>query len=99
MEKEKPEKLQILLNNFTSEIEVLMMKGSFQIDDELLNFYFEALYFLKICELYGDNYITYGEEYNSDFTIKLFAIDTSGLLNEILKKSKANIFFQEPFLL
>ncbi len=38
MEKEKPEKLQILLNNFTSEIEVLMMKGSFQIDDELLNF-------------------------------------------------------------
>lgn len=99
MEKEKPEKLQILLNNFTSEIEVLMMKGNLQIDDELLNFYFEALYFLKICELYGDNYITYGEEYNSDFTIKLFAIDTSGLLNEILKKSKANVFFQEPFLL
>lgn len=99
MEKEKPEKLQILLNNFTSEIEVLMMKGNFQIHDELLNFYFQALYFLKICELYGDNYTTYGEEYNSDFTIKLFAIDTSGLLNEILKKSKANIFFQEPFLL
>ncbi len=97
MEKGKPEKLQILLNNFTSEIEVLMMKGNFQIDDELLNFYFEALYFLKICELYGDNYITYGEEYNSDFTIKLFAIDTSGLLNEILKKSKANVFFSGTF--
>ncbi|MCC5419010.1 ATP-dependent DNA helicase, partial [Clostridium botulinum] len=78
-------------------IEVLMMKGNFQIDDELLNFYFEALYFLKICELYGDNYITYGEEYNSDFTIKLFAIDTSGLLNEILKKSKANVFFSGTF--
>ena len=93
IEKEKPEKLQILLNNFTSEIEVLMMKGNFQINDELLNFYFEALYFLKICELYGDNYITYGEEYNRDFIIKLFAIDTSSLLNETLKKSKASIFF------
>ncbi len=45
IEKEKPEKLQILLNNFTSEIEVLMMKGNFQINDELLNFYFETLYF------------------------------------------------------
>lgn len=97
MEKEKPEKLQILLNNFTSEIEVLMMKGNLQIDDELLNFYFEALYFLKICELYGDNYITYGEEYNSDFTIKLFAIDTSGLLNEILKSQRQTYFFRNLF--
>ncbi len=93
MEKEKPEKLQILLSNFTSEIEVLMMKGNFQMNDELLSFYFEALYFLKICELYGDNYITYGEEYNNDFKIKIFAIDTSSLLNEILKKSKSSIFF------
>lgn len=93
IEKEKPEKLQILLSNFTSEFEVIMMKGNFQINDELLNFYFEALYFLKICDLYGDNYITYGEEYNNDFKIKLFAIDTSSLLNEILKKSKSSIFF------
>ncbi|EJO5349133.1 ATP-dependent DNA helicase [Clostridium botulinum] len=91
--KEKPEKLQILLNCFTSEIEMIMMKGNFKINDELLNFYFECLYFLKICELYGENYITYGEQYNNDFIIKLFAIDTSSLLNETLKKSKANIFF------
>ncbi len=70
-----------------------MMKGNFQINDELLNFYFETLYFLKICELYGDNYITYAEECNRDFIIKLLAIDTSSLLNEILKKSKASIFF------
>ncbi|WP_251862472.1 ATP-dependent DNA helicase [Clostridium sp. Marseille-Q2269] len=93
MNKEKPEKLQILLSNFTSEIEILMMRGSFQMNDELLNFYFEALYFLKICDMYGENYITYGEEYNGDFLIKLFAIDTSKLLNETLKKSKSSIFF------
>ncbi len=97
IEKEKPEKLQILLNNFTSEIEVLMMKGNFQINDELLNFYFETLYFLKICELYGDNYITYAEECNRDFIIKLLAIDTSSLLNENFEKIKGkHIFFRNP---
>lgn len=60
---------------------------------EILKIYFEAQFYLKISEIYNEKYITFAENTSKDIKIKLFCIDPSLFLNEILKKSKASILF------
>lgn len=61
--------------------------------DELLDFYFDILGFLRISELYGPDYITYTESFKNDLSIKLFCLHPKRLLNDAMSKAKAAVLF------
>ncbi|NEZ47504.1 ATP-dependent DNA helicase [Clostridium niameyense] len=90
---EPPEKLYELINIFISKCEVYFSKNKYIIDEKLMEFYFKCLHFIKIYDIYGENYITYGEFINGDLSLKLFCIDSSSLLKNVLKNSKSSVFF------
>ncbi len=73
--------------------EWLLKEKEHENHDEVLEFYFDLLRFIKISEFYDERYVTYIEEEDKGITIKLFCVDTSYLLNETLKRGKAAIFF------
>lgn len=62
-------------------------------DEVLLELYFAAQKFVKIANLYGEQYITYLEAFKSEVKIKLFCLDPSDLLNKITKGYQAKVFF------
>lgn len=97
--KESPEGIYGLLMKFIKEAEECLLKEKeLEEYEELLQLYFDALMFIKILELYDERYITYVEKINKDVKIKLFCIDPSYLLSEILKKGKATVFFSATLL-
>lgn len=64
-----------------------------ELKDELLDFYFEVLGFLRISELYGPDFITYTEFWKNEFQVKLFCLHPKRLLNDALSKGKAAVLF------
>lgn len=64
-----------------------------ELKDELLDFYFEVLGFLRISELYGPDFITYTESFKNELQIKLFCLHPKRLLNDALSKGKAAVLF------
>jgi len=64
-----------------------------ELKDELLEFYFEVLGFLRISELYGPDFITYTESQKNELQVKLFCLHPKRLLNDALSKGKAAVLF------
>lgn len=64
-----------------------------ELKDELLDFYFEVLGFLRISELYGPDFITYTESQKNELQVKLFCLHPKRLLNDALSKGKAAVLF------
>ncbi|MDK9710457.1 ATP-dependent DNA helicase [Acidaminobacter sp.] len=64
-----------------------------ELKDELLDFYFDVLGFLRISELYGPDFITYTESWKNELQIKLFCLHPKRLLNDALSKGKAAVLF------
>ncbi len=60
---------------------------------EILNMYFELLGYLRIAEYYNETYVTYIEHDLKDVKIKLFCLDPSIVLGEVLKNARGSIFF------
>ena len=60
---------------------------------EVLEFYFQVLFFNKLAELYDDHFITtvtFGEK---DTSIKILCLDPSALVDKSLEKGRASILF------
>ncbi|NLN49138.1 MAG: ATP-dependent DNA helicase [Clostridiales bacterium] len=96
---EEEKDLYHLLMSFTTKAEKhLSMKDNQNTEDELLDAYFNVLNFLKISELYDDRYTTYIEKYGSNVKVKLFCLDPSLLLSQVLKKGKMGVFFSATLL-
>ena len=92
--KGKPESLFPFLKKFAFSSEKWLAKNlptSFR--QNLLEYYFEILNFLRIAEFYGENYQTYFEKIGKDIKIKIFCIDPSPLLETALKRGKSSVFF------
>lgn len=88
-----------LLKKFIAECEEYLIKQKkTEINEEHLKLYFDAISFTRIFELYDDKYIAYTESSNGDVKIKLFCLDPSHLLKEVLKKGKAAIFFSATLI-
>jgi Rad3-related DNA helicase len=88
-----------ILRKFVSECEMYLAKNEkVKMGDELLELYFDALIFIKICELYDERYITYIEKQDDDVKLKLFCLDPSYLLGEALKKGKTGVFFSATLI-
>ncbi|WP_139903572.1 ATP-dependent DNA helicase [Clostridium thermarum] len=61
--------------------------------EDLLQLYFDVLAFIRVWELYDDNYLTYVEDSGNDVTIKLFCMHPGKLINEHLDKGRAAVLF------
>lgn len=96
---EEEKDLYNILNSFVIKADkYLAMNDNTIIDQELIDLYFNVLNFLKISELYDEHYVTYIEKYSNDVKIKLFCLDPSLLISQMLKKGKAGIFFSATLL-
>lgn len=61
--------------------------------EEVLDFYYEARAFISLSELYTEQYTTILKKEKNEFIIKIFCIDPSKNINDIIKKSYSTIIF------
>ncbi|MCD8039258.1 MAG: ATP-dependent DNA helicase [Lachnospiraceae bacterium] len=72
---------------------------SFPERNEILEFYFEASYFLDIYEILDENYVVYSQlTDDGDFMLKLFCVDPSENLKSCMRKGRSSILFSATFL-
>lgn len=96
---EEDKDLYCLLNSFVIKADkYLAMNDNNNIEQELMDAYFNVLNFLKISELYDEHYTTYIEKFSNDIKLKLFCLDPSLLISQVLKKGRAGIFFSATLL-
>ncbi|NLL04667.1 MAG: ATP-dependent DNA helicase [Clostridiaceae bacterium] len=96
---EGDKEIYFILRKFISECEVYFAKNEkVKMGDELLELYFNAITFVKICELYDERYVTYVEKQDNDVKLRLFCLDPSYLLGEALKKGKSGVFFSATLI-
>ena len=92
--KEEYKELYKLLNKFLKECdEYLITAQNTEGYEEIKDLYFDIRGFISISELYDDNYVTLVEEEKSDIKIKLFCINPSKNLGEVIRKSYSSIIF------
>jgi len=93
-EKELPENLWKVLNDFVKACEKwLVLNRDAPFREALLELYFGATRFLKVTELFDASYAVCCERIAKDFRVRLFCIDPSGSLSNVLEKGRATIFF------
>lgn len=68
-------------------------KKNENVPDELVDIYFKSTFFIKISEIADDSFCYYSESNKKITTVKLFLIDPSSILKEILKKAWSSVFF------
>jgi DNA excision repair protein ERCC-2 len=61
--------------------------------EDLLKLFFNISGFLRVSELYDENYVTYFERIRRDLKLRLFCINPSKNLREALTRSRAVVFF------
>ncbi|WP_105615641.1 ATP-dependent DNA helicase [Vallitalea okinawensis] len=66
--------------------------------DQLMELFFEINNFIKIAEMYDDNYMTYYEKLGTDVMIKLFCLDPAEFLKKIHDGVKAIVVFSATLL-
>jgi len=90
----RPDELCELLERFTEMLGDMLGKfPDFSFMDSLLEVYYDCLHFIRIAGMYDENYVTCFEKTAGDFKIKLFCVDPSGLLRDVMKKGRASILF------
>lgn len=97
--KEPHEKIYALLKTFMHLSEEYLLKHKDgEVYEKLLQLYFDCVSFTRIWELYDERYTTYVEKTDDDVKIKLFCLDPSYQLREVLKKCRASVFFSATLL-
>ena len=70
-----------------------------EINEKVLELYFQVRRFLDTCDRLDDNYLIYSELCEDGrFLIRLFCVDISTNLQECLAKGKSTVFFSATFL-
>ncbi len=96
---EEPLEIYPLLRKFINESEEWLSKNEkTEGHQELLQLYFDCQSFLRIAELYNENYVTYIEKNSKDTRLKIYCIDPSHLLKECFTRAKATILFSATLL-
>ncbi|MCY6353715.1 ATP-dependent DNA helicase [Clostridium sp. ZS2-4] len=101
IQKEAPEEIVFLLSDFIYYTEKWLLENKnneVSFKDELLDFYFKVLAFIRTYEEYDDRYITYAEKTYEDVKLKMFCLDPSYLLREAMKRGKATILFSATLM-
>ena len=91
---EPPEELTPLLQTFLEAAEPILARNRpAAYRDTLLDFYFAAMSFVRVLDLFDERYATYGEASDRDFKIRLFCLDPSRLIRDALKRGSSATFF------
>jgi Rad3-related DNA helicase len=70
-----------------------------EVNDELLEFFFNMSHFLNMYEVMDENYVKYTElEDDGDFMIKLFCVNPRENLKSCMRKAVSTILFSATFL-
>lgn len=92
--KEQPKEIYPLLKKFITAAEKWLVQNiQTTFREELLQLYFDVTAFLRTYEYFDERYISYMEKIQEDVKIKLFCLDPSYLLGEMLKNGKSAVFF------
>ncbi len=93
-QKEPPEDVYPLLERFLENAgKWLSLKIQTSYRQTLLDLYFEVSGFMRAADRFGPAYTTCFEQVGRDLRIKLFCVDPSEHLTEVLKKAGASVFF------
>lgn len=98
-EKDPPDELYTVLRRFIQIAEnwlAMNIKTPFR--EDLLTLFFNISGFLRMSELYDENYMTCFERIGRDLKLKLFCINPSKNLRGTLSRSKAAIFFSATLI-
>lgn len=70
-----------------------------ELNQKVLELYFEARRFLDVCDRLNENYVVYTELcQDGRFLLRLYCVDVSENLQECLDKGKSTIYFSATFL-
>src|SRR5699024_318248 len=93
-QQEEIEELYYPIRNLISSMEPWLIEekedGSYE---EVIDFYFSILSFMKIWEFYDEHYVTSIEKDGRDVFIRLYCVDSSYLLQMAEERAKSSIFF------
>ncbi len=89
---EEPSKLLKSLRSFVEKTEKWMNDKKGYNNEKLEELFFESMFFIKLSELYDENFCYYLEK-GKTFMVKIFLINTSDILSSILKNAYSSIFF------
>lgn len=62
-------------------------------EEGFLNVYFKSLDFIRIGELFSEDFVYYGEKNGRDYTLKLFCLNPSPMIASCIKKNISTVFF------
>lgn len=92
--KNLPEDIYSLSRKFLSICDKWLSKEEeWEFKDELLEVYFNVYRFCKVCEWYGEQYVSYFKKEKNDIVLKLFCLDPSKFIEAFGKVVKSTIFF------
>lgn len=88
------EELYFPIKRIVSLIEAYLVekKGSIGYE-EVIELYFELIGFIRISDLYDEDFVTTIEEIDKDIILTLYCVDASRNIREALKRGKSAIFF------
>lgn len=100
-DQDAPEDLPALLVEFTAAAERWLERNTpAPFRDRLLERYFEAGAFLRVCDQFDRSYAVCTEAFGKDVRVRLFCIDPARQLGDALARGRAAVFFSatlEPF--
>lgn len=73
-------------------------KNDFEFSKEVSDMFFEVRHFLNMYDNIGDNYITYSENTEEGFVVKLFCVNPSANIRNCVNKGRAAVFFSATLL-
>lgn len=88
-----PDGLLDLLIHFVEEAERLLITQISLDDSELLETYFDVQSFIRIAKLYDTHYQTFYRVTKNEVEIKLFCLDPSHALDQMVNSFKARVYF------
>lgn len=91
---EGPDEILNLLRLLTVEGEAyLKEKKDNDKEEAFMNVYFNSLDFIRIGELFSEDFVYYGEKIGKDYILKLFCINPSPMIKSCIERNITTVFF------
>lgn len=62
-------------------------------DEAFMNVYFNSLDFIRIGELFSEDFVYYGEKQGKDYILKLFCLNPSPMIKSCIERNISTVFF------
>jgi len=93
-DREPPEKLLPLLDQFVRAAEVILARNRpAPYREELTDLFFAVVGFIRIADVFDEHYVTHAQKHGRGLRLRLFCLDPSAQLARALKRGKTAVFF------